>query len=104
MNEVDNQNRFAAVPGDQEEVNKKLAELKAFQGKQAVQGVTKARQWKQGGHGFIEDRKPNNIVRLILESYNNLQYFTDKKRNTRIYTIDHTRKRRQGDLIAGVEP
>ena len=93
MNVVDNKNRFMTAPEGQEEAGKKLAKLKAFQGKQAVQGVTKARQWKQGGHGFIEDRKPNDIVRLILESYNNLQYFTDKKRHTRIHTIDHTRKR-----------
>ena len=55
------------------------------------------------GHGFIEDRKPDNVVRFILESYNNLQYFTDKKKRTKIHTIDHTRKRLQGDLQAGVE-
>ena len=44
------------------------------------------------------------MVRVILESYNNLQYFTDKKKRTRIHTIDHTRKRLQGDLLAGAEP
>ena len=104
MNEVDTKNRFAVALDGQEEADKKFDELKAFKGKQAVQDVTKARQWKRGGHGFIEDTKPNDMVRLILESYNNLQYFTDKKRHTRIHTIDHTRKRLQGDLIAGVEP
>ena len=82
---------------------KKLAELKAFHSKQTVQGVAKARKLKQGGHQFIEVRKPDDMVRLILESYNNLQYFTDKKRHTRIHVIDHTRKILQGDLIAGVE-
>ena len=46
MNEVDNKNRFAVAPEGQEEAGKKLAELKVFQGKQAVQGVTNARQWK----------------------------------------------------------
>ena len=66
--------------------------------------MTEAQQWKQGGYGFIENRKHDGIVRFILDSYNNLQYFTDKKRHTRIHTIDHTRKRLQGDLIAGVEP
>ena len=44
------------------------------------------------------------MVRLILEFYNNLQNFTDKKTCTRIHTIYHTRKRLQGDLLAGVEP
>ena len=43
-------------------------------------------------------------MRLILESYNSLQYFTDQKRHTRIHTIEHTRKRLQADLLAGVEP
>ena len=43
------------------------------------------------------------MVRLILESYNNLQYFIDKKRHTRIHMIDHARKRLQGDQLAGVE-
>ena len=66
--------------------------------------MTDVKQWKRGGHGFIEDRKPDNVVRFILESYNNLQYFMDKKKHTKIHTIDHTRKRLQGDLQAGVEP
>ena len=59
---------------------------------------------EKGGHGFVEDRKPDDTVRLLLESYNCLQYFTDKKKRTKIHTIDHTRKRLQGDLLAGVEP
>ena len=66
--------------------------------------MAKARQWKRGGHGFIEDRKPDDIARLILESYNSLQYFTDQKRHTRIHIIEHSRKRIEGDLLAGVEP
>ena len=34
---------------------------------------------EKGGHGFVENRNPDDMVRLILEKYNNLQYFTDKK-------------------------
>ena len=104
MNKVDGKNRYALAQDGQEEADKRLEELKAFRGKQAVQNVTESKQWKRGGHGFVEDWKPNDMVRLILESYNNLQYFTDKKKCTRIHTIDHTRKRLQGDLLAGVKP
>ena len=90
MNEVDKKNCFAVAPEGQEEAAQKLGELKAFKGRQAIQNVTEARQWKRGGHGFVEDRKPDDMVRLILESYNSLQYFTDKKERTKIHTIDHT--------------
>ena len=104
INKVDRKNRYAIAQDGQEEANKRLEELKAFRGKQAVQDVTESKQWKRGGHGSVEDQKPDDMVRLILESYNNLQYFTDKKKRTRIHAIDHTRKRLQGDLLAGVEP
>ena len=104
MNDVDRENSFAVAPDGQKEADQKLTELNAFQGKQAVQSVADAAKWKRGGHGFVKDRKPDNMVRLILESYNKLQYFTDKKKHTMIHTIYHTRKRIQGNLIAGVEP
>ena len=42
MNVVDNKNRFAAAPEGQEDASKKIAKLKTFQGKQVVQGMTKA--------------------------------------------------------------
>ena len=79
MNKVDGKNRYALAQDGQEEADKRLEELKAFRGKQTVQDVTDSKQWKKGGHGFIEDRKLDDMVRLMLESYNNLQYFTDKK-------------------------
>ena len=56
MNEVDRKNRFAVAPDGQKEADKKLMELKAFKRKQAVQDMADSRQWKRGGHGFIEDK------------------------------------------------
>ena len=41
-----------------------------------VKGLRTAAEWRRGGHGHIEDAKPNNRVRVLLENYNNLQYFT----------------------------
>ena len=76
----------------------------AFQGKQAVLDATGFKDQKKGGHGFIEDKKPNNTMRAILENYNSLQYFTDVKERSRINTIDHTRCRLQAGVIAGTEP
>ena len=40
MNEVDRKNRFAVAQDGQEEADKRLEELKAFKGKQAVQNMT----------------------------------------------------------------
>ena len=43
-------------------------------------------------------------MRALLEKYNSLQYFTDAKEQSRVNTIDHTRRRLQADVIAGREP
>ena len=72
MNEVDGKNRYVLAQDGQEEADKRLEELKAFRGKQAVQNVTESKQWKRGGHGFVEDQTPDDMEKLILESYNNL--------------------------------
>ena len=45
MNKVDRKNRFAVAQDGQEEGNKRLDDLKAFKGKQAVQNVTESKQW-----------------------------------------------------------
>ena len=47
MNVVDKQNRFVVSPEGQEEATQKLKELKAFKGRQAIQDVTEAKQWKK---------------------------------------------------------
>ena len=89
MQVVNKQNRFAIAPEGYKETTQRLRELEAFKGKQAIQNMKNVKQWKKGGYGFIKDRKPDNMVRLILKSYNNLQYFMDKKKRTKIHTIDH---------------
>lgn len=43
-------------------------------------------------------------MRLLLENYHSLQYFTDEKDGMRINTIDHTRRRSQANITAGLEP
>ena len=53
--------------------------------------------WKQGGHGWLSDRKPHNIIRVILENYNSLKYWTESKKD-KIQTIEGTRKRLQADV------
>ena len=56
MHVVNKQNWFATAPEGHEETTQKLEELKAFKGKQAIRNVTDVKQWKRGGHGFIEDQ------------------------------------------------
>ena len=47
---------------------------KSFLGRQSAKGRALLRDWKQGGHGWLSDGKPHNIVRVILENYNSLKY------------------------------
>ena len=75
-----------------------------FQGRQAILDATNAKDWKKEGHGFVKDKKPDDTLRVLLENYNSLQCFTDKKDRTRINIINHTCRRLQVDAIAGLKP
>ena len=85
------------------QVNGRKAQRRALQGHRAVKGLQTSAEWKRGGHGHIEDAKPNNRVRVLLENYNNLQYFTDERERRKINTIESTRRRLRADVTAGVE-
>ena len=103
MKIVHKENQSAKETDKQVKVDTKRKQLMAFQGKQAVTDATGFKDWKRGGYGFIEDKKPDDTMRLFLENYNNLQYFTDAKERSKINTIDHTRQRLQADVTAGME-
>ena len=74
----------------------------SFLCRQSAKGRALLRDWKQGGHGWLSDRKPHNVVRVILENYNSLKYWTKGKRD-RTQTMDDTRRRLQADVQAGCE-
>ena len=46
----------------------------AFLDRQSAKGGSLMRDCKQGGHGWLSDRKLHNIIRLILKNYNNLKH------------------------------
>ena len=75
---------------------------KSFLDRHCAKGRALLRDWKQGRHGWLSDRKLNNIVRVILENYNSLKYWTESKKD-RIQTIDDTRKHLQAGLRARCE-
>jgi hypothetical protein len=103
MKVVRKENRFTKETDKQVEVETRRKQLMEFQRKQAVTDTTGFKDWKRGGYGFIEDKKPDDTMRLCLENYNNLQYFTDTKERSKINMIDHTRQRLRADATAGTE-
>ena len=77
MKTVNKESRFDQKTVKKTQVDKMIAQRLAWQGHRAVKGVGSNSEWKKGGHGQMEDVKPDNCVRVLLENYNNLQYFTD---------------------------
>ena len=103
MTVVNKESRFAKVKEKDTETSRMKREIMAHQGKQAVHDVPDQKIWKQGGHGYIDDKKPDDTIRVILENYNSLRYFSTAEGKSRIQTIDSTRKRLQADVMSGVE-
>jgi len=103
MKIADKECRLDHTPEERTEINMRQAQRRALQGNRAVKGLRTTAEWKRGGHGHIEDAKPNNRIRVLLENYNNLQYFTDERERRKINTIESTRRRLRADVTAGVE-
>ena len=83
--------------------SEKQALLLAVQENQAVKGVIMANDCIEEGHGFLENREPDTMVRVTLEKLNSQKYFTEKNHCTRTKTIDQTREMLQVDLTEGCE-
>ena len=62
-----------------------------------------AKYANQGRHGFKEDRKPKNMVKVTLNNFNSLKYFTENNGQIRINMIDQTMKRLQTKLTTSDE-
>ena len=52
---------------------------------------------------IIPDRKPDGVVRIIMENWNSIKLFTEKNQE-RISKINETRKRYNADIMLGLEP
>ena len=66
MTVVNKESRFVKVKEKELETNRMKREIMAHQGQQAVVDAPNQKVWKQGGHGYIDDVKPDDIIRVIL--------------------------------------
>ena len=79
MKVVNKESRFANESDKTTQVKAMGERRRAWEGQRALKGVSSADIWKKGGYGHMKDSKPDDCVRILLENYNNLQYFTDDK-------------------------
>ena len=61
------------------------------------------KDWMDGDHGYVPDKKPDGIVRIIMENWNSIKLFTEKNQE-RILEINGTRTRYNADIMIGCEP
>jgi hypothetical protein len=60
------------------------------------------KDWMEGGHGYIPTVKPDGTIRILMENWNSLKYFTEKNHD-RIHRIDALRRKYSADILAGCE-
>ena len=82
---------------------RKAMQISAMQRRyeQTIEAMMK--DWMDGGHGYVPDKKPDGIFRIIWENWNIIRLFTEKNQE-RISKIDETRKRYSADIVGGWEP
>ena len=49
------------------------------------------KDWMEGGHVYVPDKKPDEIFCIIMENWNSIKLFTEKNQE-RISKINKTRK------------
>ena len=64
---------------------------------------TMMKDWVDGGHCYIPDKKPDGVVRIIMEDWNSIKLCTEKNQEG-ISKINKTRKRYNADIMLGCEP
>ena len=60
------------------------------------------KDWMEGGHGYVPTVKPDGTIRILMENWNSLKYFTEKNHD-RIHRIDSLRRKYNADILAGCE-
>ena len=64
--------------------------------KQTIEVMMK--DWMEGGHGYVPDKKPDGIFRIIMEDWNSIKLLKEKNQE-RILKINKTRKRYNADIM-----
>ena len=80
----------------------RAANIMAFKRKQQRRAKPHLLDWKTNGHGWIDERKPDGVVRISFENWNSLKFWTEKNRD-RVHTINDTRRRFGIDVMMGAE-
>lgn len=60
------------------------------------------KNWTADSYGWMDDKKPDGVIRLLWENVNSLKVVTDPNLN-RVRCIDEMRKRLQADVLAMCE-
>jgi hypothetical protein len=61
------------------------------------------KEWSTKGHGWVPATKPDGVTRLILENWNSIKYWSERKYKVNVNVIEATRKRYEADILMGVE-
>ena len=61
------------------------------------------KDWMDGGHGYVPDKKPDGVFRMIWENWNSIKY--SRKRIAKEYLrLMKPRKRYNANIIGDCEP
>ena len=82
---------------------RKAMQISAMQRKHELTIEAMMKDWMDGGHGYVPDKKPDGVVRIMMENWNSIKLFTEKSQE-RISKINETRKRYNADIMLGCEP
>ena len=75
-----------------DEIRRQAVQISAMQHRHEQNIEVMTKDWMDGGHGYVPDKKPDGIFRIVWENWNSIKLFTEKNRE-RISKIDETRKK-----------
>ena len=82
---------------------RKVVQIPAIQRRHERMVEAMMTDWMDGGHGYVPDKKPDGIIRIIMENWNSIKLFKEKNQE-RISKINETRKRYNADIMLGCKP
>ena len=82
---------------------RKAVQISAMQRRHECTIEATMKDWMDGGHGYVPDKKPDGIIHIMMENWNSIKLFTEKNQE-RIAKINKSRKRYNADIMLGCEP
>ena len=84
-------------------INKSAEEYVAETARQKSQMDRLIADWTRDGHGHIDFKKAEGVIRFLWENFNSLCILTDERNLTKVRYLDALRKRYKIDFLAGCE-